>query len=378
MTQEKNSEKKGLLQFFIVIAFIIAAIIFSQLQNGNDEIVKSVGSSDNSLLVETVKISPQEIPLEFQTTGTVRVRNTVEAVPQVSGRVVWVNSDFREGGTFKSNETLFRIEKEDFQLVADQAKAQIKQAETSLALEDAQGKAAMQEWEILNPGVPTPDLVARKLQLKQMQAELQSAKAVLRAAQLELNRTGYRLPYDGRVISSTIEVGQFIQAGQSYGQVYSRDALEVTVPISDDKLRWFNTKKAKAIFNTIYQGEEIEVKGKISRISNVLDNETRFANIIVTPNSSDWSSIIPGVFVDVKLEAQKMKGLWKIPNEAIQENKIVWVIDSERKIKQLSPEIIFTNKDYTIAKSNGSHIEIIASNIEGASDGMKIRVAGEE
>ena len=376
MTRKKEKSNKGLLQFFVVIAFIGAAVMLSQIQGKNGENVTANGSSENTLLVETVTIIPQELPLEFQTTGTVRVRNFVDSVPQVSGRVAWVNSSFREGGTFEKNETLFRIEQEDFKLLVDQAQAQVKQAETSLALQEAESQSAIEEWKILHPDQEAPALVARQPQLKQAQAELQSAKASLRDAQLDLNRSSYRLPYNGRVVNSSVEVGQYIQAGQSYGRVYSRDSLEVNVPISDDKLKWFDSKNANAKFKTIYQGKEVEINGKIARISNILDDETRFANIIVTPADTDWEAIIPGIFVDVKLEAQTMAGLWKIPNEAIQANKTLWVIDKDMKLTQIKPEIIFVNQDFTLAKSNGEEIQAVSGSIDGASEGMKVRVVG--
>lgn len=288
-----------------------------------------------------------------------------------------MNSNFREGGTFKKDEVLFRIEKEDFNLLVQQAQAKVKQAETNLSLEQAQSDSAAEEWKLLNPEEAAPSLVLRQPQLRQAQAELQSATASLRDAQLDLNRSGYRLPYDGRVVNSEVEIGKYIQAGQSYGQVYSRDALEVTVPISDNKLKWFDTEKAKASFKTIYRGKEVIVNGEISRISNVLDNETRFANIIVTPAGNDWDAIIPGVFVDVELEAQNMKNLWKIPNRALQENRAIWVVNSNMEIEKMQPEIIFVNEDFTIAKSDGSDIEVVLGNLEGANNGMKVRIVSE-
>lgn len=368
---------KGKLQFLVVAAFVLGAVVVSQMTGGDGEAVSSVGSSENSILVESTKLSPQELPLEYETTGTVRVRNYVDTVPQVSGRVTWVNSVFREGGVFKENEVLFRVEQEDFKLMVAQAQAEVNKAKTNLSLEEAESKAASEEWKILNPDDPIPNLVARKPQMEQSKAELLSARAKLRDAELDLYRTGYRLSYSGRVVSSTVEVGQYIQSGQGYGQVYSLDALEVVVPISDDKLKWFDAQNAKVTFKTIYMGEEIEVDGKIARISNVLDNETRFANIIVTPAGKKWEVIIPGIFVDVELEAQKISNIWKIPNTALQENKSLWVVSSDRTISRLNPEIIFVNDDYTLAKSNGTDIEIIVGSLEGANEGMKVRLVGE-
>lgn len=84
--ENKHSEKpksRGLLQFFIVAGFVIFAIVMSQIKSDNGEVVTAEGNAENTILVETTKISPEELPLEFQTTGTVRVRNYVDSVPQV-------------------------------------------------------------------------------------------------------------------------------------------------------------------------------------------------------------------------------------------------------------------------------------------------------
>lgn len=63
------------------------------------------------------------------------------------------------------------------------------------------------------------------------------ARAEMKLAQLQLERTEISLPYDNRVVAMDIDVGQFVGPAElvgrasSLGSVYRADALQVRAPI---------------------------------------------------------------------------------------------------------------------------------------------------
>ena len=58
-------------------------------------------------------------------------------------------------------------------------------------------------------------------------------RARLADTELALSRTQVRAPFNGVVRTESIDVGQFVSAGQSVGRLYAADTVEVVVPLAD-------------------------------------------------------------------------------------------------------------------------------------------------
>ncbi len=368
---------KASLQFILVVAFLIATIMVSQFIDRSNQLDKKMPKKTGTVLVETLVVPSTNETLEIQTNGTVRVRNMIDITPEISGRVINVRPSFTEGGQFKANDILFEIEPADYQNQVDRLQSEVKKAETNLILQEAESIAAIKEWQAVNQGVSVPDLVARKPQMDQARAELNSARAQLSNARLDLKRTKFTLPFDGHVLSTDIEIGQFVQMGQNYGTVYADDSIEVIVPIEDRLLKWFESDKTQAVISTTYLGRKISLKGTASRFLNQLDQATRFASLIVTPDNKQAHKLIPGIFVELTLIGPKIENVWRVPNDALQENQALWLVDEQKKLKSLKSNIIYIGENDTLISGNGSDIEIVRGLVKGATEGMDIRRASD-
>ena len=305
----------------------------------------------------------------------------VQVVPQVQGRVDWVSAVMRPGGAFLKDEVLFRIEAQDFELEVERRRAEVASAKTNLQLEEAEGLAATREWEEITPGEPVPALVARKPQIRDRRAALVSAQAQLASAQLDLDRTNFSLPFNGRIVSSNVELGQFMAAGQSYGTVYSLDGLEVEVPLADRDLKWLQPLEGiEAIITTSYLGLDREIRAQATRVSAQLDAQTRFASVIVSLGDNvegeEAIPLVPGVFVTVTFLGPELDNLVAIPTAAVQENGRVWTIVADR-LRAVRPEIVQTGLSTTLVRGLPSGTEILLSNVPGAVENMAVRTETE-
>ena len=364
---------KANVQLGIVLVCLIVAFILSQTI-GADEREKSESTQTRTVLVRAVKVTPITQNLQFTRTGETEVNNQIQIVPQVSGRIASVHPDFDDGGVFETDTNLFQIEQSDYINQRDIARAEVEHAQTQLALEEAEAQAAREEWESLNPYEPIPPLVAKTPQLNQAKANLQAARAQLAEAQLDLNRTVYSLPYDGRIVETDIEVGQYVQAGQSYGTLYSRDALQVRVPMEDRLLEYIDKDEATAKISTNYRGEDIILRGEIARIGGQLDENTRFVDVIITPAGENWDKMLPNVFADVEVTGRKMDDLWRLPNSVLQGANTVWIIQDDKTLKSYSPKILSIGKEHTLAIGNGETVTLVDGLLKGGSENMKVRL----
>lgn len=373
--KNKTFSWKANIQLLIVLGFIITGFIISQSLNVEEEKQKQ-DIQTKDLLVETKTITPQTKEIEFTRTGNVVVNGQIDIVPQVSGRIISVHPDFNNGGVFKKGDTLFQIESADFINAVNIANAQVEQARTALVLQQAESNIALEEWKSLNPHRDAPALVARKPQMQQAQANLKAAQAQLADTQLALKRTKFTYNFSGRIVDTSIELGQFVQAGQSYGQAYPRDALEIIVPVEDRILQYINIKDGNKVkINTKYRGEEVNLEGEIDRIGGVVNQTTRFIDVIIKPAQKNWDVLLPGVFTQITLIGQKTDNIWTLPNEALQGTNDIWIVNSDQTLERFTPKIITISDNETDAIGNGQKIDVVLGLIKGVDDGTKVRTS---
>ncbi|MCE7999121.1 MAG: efflux RND transporter periplasmic adaptor subunit [Rhodobiaceae bacterium] len=372
-----RTENVGRLQLILVVSFFLFAVLVSSLLSGTDRTPKLKDEEEFAPLVNSTIVRPETRRIEIVGSGAVSSQVDVQIIPQVQGRVDWLSSIMRPGGSFLKDEVLFRIEAKDFELEVERRRAEVASARTNLQLEEAEGLAAKREWEEITPGEPVPALVARKPQIRDRRAALASAQAQLARAQLDLDRTNFSLPFNGRVVSSNVELGQFMATGQTYGTVYSLDGLEVTVPLADRDLKWLQPlNNVEAIIKTSYLGVDRVIRAKATRVSAQLDAQTRFASVIVSlgenTDEEDTLPLVPGVFVSVTFLGPELDNLVTVPTAAIQENGKIWTIVDQR-LKAAQPQIVQTGPAASLISGLVAGTEIMLSNVPGAVENMAVR-----
>ncbi len=377
--KEKKQDKKtrilGYLQLFIVIAIIGGAFLLSShLSRLEKTPVPERRTGVREILVETARVVPRTFRLRFTTTGTVQVRAMTDIVPQVSGRIVEIDERAFPGGLITEDMMLFQIEKEDYILEVERMEAEVARAETQLKLQEASSEAAVAEWKDLNPNTPVPPLVAERPQLEEAKAALGAARARLKTARLNLSRTEFRLPFTGRVTEFHLEIGQYAVAGQSYGQAYRLDSLEVNVHLEERHLDWLLEAEDPEI--TVETGvlENDRYRGYVKRIAGKLDPQTRFSRVILGLKES-IPNLVPDVFVTVHIIGPARANVWTLPLDALQENGGIWIVTSEMNLALIRPDILQITEEFVVTKSDGRPILAVRGNLPEATEGTPVRLA---
>ncbi|MGB1077395.1 MAG: efflux RND transporter periplasmic adaptor subunit [Bdellovibrionales bacterium] len=377
--QPKPHKVVGIIQLIIVVIFIVGAFTISGVLKANKKAPETQEKEDRVLVVDKKTINPTSYRISFQTTGVISARGSVNIVPQVGGKIVMIDDQFFSGGVFEKDTPLFEVEKRDFELEVDRLSASVAQAQTAYNLEKAESEAALSEWRQVNGDKPAPRLVARKPQLSEAWAVLKGAKAQLENAQLDLERATFTFPFDGRVLSSTLEHGQVVSAGQSYGSVYDINALEVQASLTDQELKWLlNAPNPEITISTTYLGQTKTYEGVLKRGASALDDVTRFATISLGFKSPPHN-LLPGIFVDALIKGPMIENALVIPTSAVQKGEAVWEINSDNSLALLDREIIYSDEGVIVMRGDGEAINVVTSKISGVTDGMIVetREAGD-
>lgn len=375
-------------QLVLVVIIIVGAVALSRMLSSTKTLPEQKPESAQ-LAVTVVTLESAAHRLPIHSTGRVIPRGTVSITPQVSGRVEWVSDNLYSGGYLEKDQPLFRIEAADYENNVARDRAEVARAETDLALERAEANAAIAEWQALNENIVLPALVSREPQIAQAEAELAAAQARLAQAELNLSRTQYRLPFAGRVISNSLEAGEYVLAGQSYGEIYNQDSLEVVLSLPQTNLHWLRSAKSlsssgeemadrefsEIAVQIVFQapGEasgELSISGKILRLGAVLNDTTRFQEVVIKPIGD--GQLLPGMLTEVVLNSAPIADTWKLPTTAIQVGDFVWRVDDDLILHRLEPEIIATLSDGVIVRlplssSSGRFVDsAVAGAVEGA------------
>ena len=371
---------KGWLQLGVVIILVAGAFLFADYLAELDQAsVTTPETGERAALVETVAVTPERKAITFTSTGTVHARTMVNISPQVGGKVVKLFDRALPGGTFKADQPLFQIEKDDFQLAIERRKGDVERARTQFYLAEADAAAAQAEWATLHPDREIPLLAAKKPQKRQAWAELEAAKADLKQAKLDLERTTYSLPFDGRVMTSELEDGQVVTAGQSYGRAYSMDALEVRVRLGERETDWLREAGRNTRIVVLAEddnGEARRYRAKIKRYSADLDDTTRFGAVMLGFKQKRVD-LLPGRFITARFRGPEREDVWAVPLNVLQDNNTLLKVESDNRITRLKPEILHIGEDRALVKGTGKPVTLVKGSLRGATKGMKVRVRDE-
>jgi hypothetical protein len=97
--------------------------------------------------------------------------------------------------------------------------------------ERAEAEAAERAWRELEGDRPADPLVRRAPQIRDAEAELAAARALLQKRQLDLQRTRVVAPFAGRVQAVVADLGQTVQAGQRLATLFDTSAVEIRLPL---------------------------------------------------------------------------------------------------------------------------------------------------
>jgi len=366
----------GIAQCVLVLAFVVAAFSISQALRSSYKPPGAAQAERPGATVKASTLSPESYTIQLRTSGVVSAKANVDVVPEVSGRVVFVDPNFFQDGSFEAGQVLFKIDASEFELNVQKSIAEVQRAEASLRLSKAEVDSAKFNWQQNNGDKPIPALVAKEPQLQRAEADLRSAKANLAVARLQLERTEFSLPFSGRVVTAQVSVGNFVAAGKSYGQVFDLSALEVNASLDEQQLRWLiNAETPKVFMSYSLFGAAQMREGQYERGAASLDGNTRFASVNFSFLEVD-SELIPGTFVDINMQGERLENIYRIPIEAQQTSGQLWVVD-DGGLKSWAPEILHQSDEYIIVPATGQNIRIVISRVGGAFEGMPVKVLEE-
>ena len=348
--------------------------------------------ADRGLAIFTKQVEVRDIQLTVDSQGVVTPQREIAIAAQIGGRITQVSERFIEGSFIRRGDTIIKIDDADYRLAITRAKSQVASAEQRLARERAEADLARQDLDEL--GIEdASSLALREPQLAEATASLEGAKAQLRDAELALERTVVRAPFDGRIRSKEVDVGQVVSPGQSIGRMFGTDIAEVALPLTDADLGRLGISIAfderngepgpQVILSADVAGQMREWRGRIQRTSAAVDPQTRLVSAIAVvedpfgAGADGNTPLAPGLFVSAQIIGAMVEDVLVAPRAALRGNGQLYVADAETSKLQIKDvEVLFTDVDgvYMTGGVEPNALAVI-SPLQAAFDGMNINIA---
>jgi RND family efflux transporter MFP subunit len=292
--------------------------------------------------VTVVTVVERDVPINSDWVATLDGFTNAQIQPQVSGYLIKQN--YREGSFVHKDDVLFQIDPRPFQAVLDQAKGQLAQANAQLGLA------------VINVNRDTPVAKLHAIAQSQLdndvqaklsaEAAVESAKATVEQAQLNLGFTDVKSLIDGIAGLAQTQVGSLVSTTTVLTTVSKVDPIKVYFPISEqewlriaDKIagtvNLFSSDNPVPLTLTLANGKQYPEKGKIIFADRQVDSQTGTIRI-VGAFQNRGNILRPGQFGRIQAITDNRKNALLIPQRAVtdlQGNYQVAVVGADDKVE---------------------------------------------
>jgi membrane fusion protein, multidrug efflux system len=333
-------------------------------------------------LVTVAPAVARDVPEYLDEIGKCAAREVVTIQPQVGGKIIELA--FTDGADIKTGDLLFRIDPAPSQAVLDEARGTLAQNEADLALAKAQLNRAV---EMFNTHAISPDdLDTRKSAVAIAEAKIQTDKAAIAAAQINLNYCTIRAPIDGRAGQRLVDLGNVVTGGG--GQMAGTNLLVIqrlspiyadfTIPESQlSSVRAHMAAGTLTTFVRLPEDPEFTRKGDLTFLDNAVQDATGTIKLRATLPNADrhfW----PGQFVQVRLVVDIRKNAVLVDNQATQINQkgtFVYVVkpDSTAELRQVT---LGQRQGDMVIVATGLAVgeQVIVTGQRAVNDGAKVKI----
>jgi RND family efflux transporter MFP subunit len=370
----------------LLVAAGITFVIFSTEPKAKRE----TATKQTAMLVDVVRAERGTYRPTIVAMGTVTPARDIVLSPRVDGEIVERAPGFTPGGFVEKGELLLRIDPADYENDVAQRRSELQQAVADLELEQGRQNVAEQDYELFGGDLAGQNeaLVLRQPQLNSARARVDAARAVLAQAELELERTSIEAPFDAHVLTREVNLGSQVAPGDRLGRLVGLDEywVETTVPLS--KLRWISFPEDGGegapvrVRNRTAWAEGVHREGYVDRQVGVLEEQTRFARVLVTvpdplaqgPGSADRPPLVIGAFVEARIQAREIENVVRVDRDHLRQNDTVW-INEDGQLRIRDAEVVFRDERYAYVASGLEQGErIVTTNLSTVVDGAKLRV----
>lgn len=333
-------------------------------------------SQENAPVVKVFNIRHQDVTDYGEWFGYLRGEQDTNIHPHISGFLL--SQEYKDGTRVKAGDVLFRIDPKLYQAELERCQANLMAAKATLSA--AQATVAKAELDVKrytqlvkSGSVSEKDLSdalqtqkAAYAQVQAAEAQIGQQEAAVNKAQINLDYTIIRAPYDGIMGTANVSVGDLVSPASNLANITSIDPIRVDFSVNGDHLINIfskygnigtNAEDAPAApkFQLLAEdGSILPHKGTLVAMDSVL-TPSGLVNVEgIIPNPDNV--LRGGMPVRVKIPLETAKAML-VPKDAIRNvllNNFILVVDKEN-IPHMIPVTLGGEYNLRVEEENGYH-----------------------
>jgi multidrug efflux system membrane fusion protein len=292
--------------------------------------------SARAIPVVAAPVRKGSIDVYLTALGTVAPASMVVVKPRVDGQLMKVA--FREGQVVKAGDLLAEIDPRPFQVQLAQAQGQM--AKDQALLRNAQVDLERYRTLLSQDSISKQQVDTQESLVRQYEGTIQADQAAIDGARLQLTYSRVTAPIGGRVGLRQVDPGNVVKAADANGIVVIAQVQPISVifPIPEDSL--------PRILRRLGTGEAVPVEawdrdqrtklatGKLLTADNQIDTTTGTVKLKAEFANSDLA-LFPNQFVNVRMLVETLADATLVPSAAIQRGApgtFVYVVKDDRTV----------------------------------------------
>ena len=298
---------------------------------------KEQQAGPQATLVKTMKVITRTTPVVYDYTGFVEATQEMNLAPQVTGQIVAKN--FKGGDTVQAGQVLYEIDPRTYRANLLSAEGNLASARAALANAemDAERYTKLYEQNAVSKQMLDNAVTARD----QARASVTALEGLLLNAQINMEETKVTAPFTGRTDTSSVEVGNYVEAGKTtLTKISNTDPVFVKFSISEPEyltLAAANTGGGAALDNltaVLANGETYDVKGQVTEVNRGISDNTGTLTIKATFQNPN-KKLLPGMFAHIQATGGVRDNALLIPQRSVAElmyKKFVYIVGNDNKV----------------------------------------------
>jgi membrane fusion protein, multidrug efflux system len=370
----------------IKIIVVVGIISFSLISGGCDRRQKSQSPAPVAE-VSAVTVQPQQVMLTTELPGRTSAYLIAEVRPQVGGIIK--KRLFTEGSDVKTGEVLYQIDPALYQATYNSVKAALARAEANLI--PIRLKAGRYAELVKINAVSRQDYDDASAALKQAEADVETGKAAVETARINLAYTKVTAPISGRIGRSSVTNGALVTASQpaALATIQQLSPIYVDVTQSSAELLRLKQNLASGLLKSngaaqarvrllLEDGSPYPLPGTLKFSEVTVDQSTSSITLrAIFPNPKHM--LLPGMFVRAILEEGVNEHAILVPQRGVTRNPagnaMVMVVGSEEKVEPRVIKVLRTvGENWLVSEGLKAGDRIILEGLQKARPGTPVKV----
>ena len=339
----------------LAVAAVLALAVLPAGCNRQDQAAPAAQAAPPE--VGVIVVQPERVVLTTELPGRVAPHLIAEVRPQVGGIIQ--QRLFSEGGDVKAGQILYQIDSAPYRAAFASAKAALARAEANLA--PARLKEERFRELVLIKAVSQQEYDDANAALLQGEAEVESARAALDSARINLDYTSVKAPISGRIGRSSVTTGALVTANQveALATIQQLDPVYVDVTQSTaDLLRLkqglasgllANQGASQARVRLLLEDGSPYAQPGILKFSEVTVDQATGSVTLRSLFPNPEQLLLPGMFVRAVLEEGINEQALLVPQRGVTRNPagkpVALVVGAEEKVESRLIEVVRTVGD---------------------------------